>query len=699
MDIEKWPHLSTENTLVFVLVCSLVCFGATHQDETNGVSRTYVKEGEDAVLHCSSVESLENTVVDWENQNKKEVCLYDRGRHCEDRRDNQDEQYKGRVSLFYDELMNGNASLILSDTRIEDTGTYTCTLPHLSSGIQRSTIELIVGVSRTYVTEGENAVLHCSSVESLENTVVDWKNQNKEVFLYDGGWHYENGLYGQDEQYMGRASLFYNELKNGNASLILNNTRIEDTGNYTCILPRLSSGIQRSTVELIVGVSRTYVTEGEDAVLHCSSVESLENTVVDWKNQNKEVFLYDRGWHYENGLHGQDEQYMGRASLFYDELKNGNASLILINTRIEDTGTYTCIFPHLSSGIQRSTVELIVGVSRTYVKEGEDVVLHCSSGDNQSLKDSLISWKNINGKDLFLYELGHHTEDGWCCQDEQYRGRVSLFYDQLKNGNASMILRDTRIEDTGIYTCDLPGLSSGRQIFAMELIVERVLRNRIGLEKGASQAPVLKMVNVTEAGVELQCVVRGSSSKPSVEWQTCEGTSLNSEEPLVSETRGRYDTTLLVTVNETKTNCFRCVVKQEDIYHRIDTNIIVSEKLYEKKSSHDTQSSHSTVVLVGMFFAGVFTLVLLQLVLYLIFTRRRIRRSMEMMNVISSNMTSDQNIGNRITDTKNIRNDTVKTEEETEKEKRMPSDTSASASDPGAKRRKKSDFEYSKCRI
>nr|XP_043880214.1 butyrophilin-like protein 2 isoform X3 [Solea senegalensis] len=510
MDIEKWPHLSTENTLVFVLVCSLVCFGATHQDETNGVSRTYVKEGEDAVLHCSSVESLENTVVDWENQNKKEVCLYDRGRHCEDRRDNQDEQYKGRVSLFYDELMNGNASLILSDTRIEDTGTYTCTLPHLSSGIQRSTIELIVGVSRTYVTEGENAVLHCSSVESLENTVVDWKNQNKEVFLYDGGWHYENGLYGQDEQYMGRASLFYNELKNGNASLILNNTRIEDTGNYTCILPRLSSGIQRSTVELIVGVSTTYI------------------------------------------------------------------------------------------------------------KEGEDVVLNCSSGDNQSLKDSLISWKNINGKELFLYELGHHTEDGWCCQDEQYRGRVSLFYDELKNGNASLILRDTRIEDTGIYTCDLPGLSSGRQMSTMELIVKWVLRNRFGLEKGAAQAPVLKMVNVSEAGVELQCVVRGSSSKPSVEWQTCEGTSLNSEEPLVSETRGRYDTTLLVTVTETKTNCFRCMVKQEDIYHRIDINITLSEKLFEKKSCNVAQSCHSTDVLVGMFFAGVAALVLP--LLYLIFT-------------------------------------------------------------------------------
>ncbi|XP_058487978.1 butyrophilin subfamily 3 member A2-like isoform X2 [Solea solea] len=433
MVIEKWPHLSTENTLVFVLVCSLVCSGATHQDETNGVSRTYVTEGEDAVLHCSYGGSLENTVVDWENQNKKEVCLYDGGQHCEDRRDNQDEQYKGRASLFYDEL------------------------------------------------------------------------------------------------------------KNGNASLILNNTRIEDKGTYTCTLPRLSSGIQRSTVELIVSVSRTYVKEGEDAVLHCSSVESLKNMVVDWKNQNKEVFLYDRGWHYENRL---------------------------------------------------------------------------------------------------------------CCQDEQYKGRVSLFYDELKNRNASLILNDTRIEDTGIYTCDL---SSGRQIFTMELIVERVLRNRIGLEKGAVQAPDLKIVNVSEAGVELQCVVRGSSSKPSVEWQTCEGTSLNSEEPLVSETRGRYDTTLLVTVTETKTNCFRCVVKQEDIYHRIDTNITVSDKL-------------GTVVHLASWVSGVVTVtvvLLLALVLYLIIKKRISRRNMsrETEEMMKNFNTSEQNTHYERIDTKDMMNGSVKEEE------------------------------------
>ncbi|XP_058487980.1 butyrophilin subfamily 3 member A2-like isoform X4 [Solea solea] len=304
------------------------------------------------------------------------------------------------------------------------------------------------------------------------------------------------------------------------------------------------------------------------------------------------------------------------------------------------------------------------GVSRTYVTEGEDAVLHCSYGG--SLENTVVDWENQNKKEVCLYDGGQHCEDRRDNQDEQYKGRASLFYDELKNGNASLILNNTRIEDKGTYTCTLPRLSSGIQRSTVELIVKRVLRNRIGLEKGAVQAPVLEISDVSEAGVELQCVVRGSSSKPSVEWQTCEGTSLNSEEPLVSETRGRYDTTLLVTVTETKTNCFRCVVKQEDIYHRIDEEFIMPKKLFEKKSCH------STVVLVGMFFAGVIAvLLLLAVVLSLIFTRRRTQTgNMEkkmMMNVISSNMTSDQNIGNRSTDTKNITNGTDKTEEKTDR--------------------------------
>ncbi|XP_058487588.1 V-set domain-containing T-cell activation inhibitor 1-like [Solea solea] len=330
------------------------------------------------------------------------------------------------------------------------------------------------------------------------------------------------------------------------------------------------------------------------------------------------------------------------------------------------------------------------GVSRMYVKEGEDAVLHCSSVE--SLENTVVDWMNQDKKEVCLYKRGQHCDDSQAYQDEQYKGRVSLFYDKLKNGNASLILNDTRIEDTGNYTCILPHLSSGSQSSTIELFVERVYKNRFGLKEGAVHVPYLKIVKESEAGVVLQCVVRGSSSKPSVEWQTCEGTSLNSEEPLVSETRGRYDTTLLVTVNETKTNCFRCVVKQEDIYHRIDDNIIVSEKLFEKKSCNVIQDrvaedrvtpGSDAGLLVGVWFSGVVSLAFLlglARALYLIIKSRKQRLNVK--NVENGNQremehkTSDQNIGNGRTDTKNMRNGTVKTE----KEKLMSSDSSASAS-------------------
>uniref|UniRef100_A0A8C9Y4P4 Immunoglobulin-like beta-sandwich domain-containing protein n=1 Tax=Sander lucioperca TaxID=283035 RepID=A0A8C9Y4P4_SANLU len=60
-----------------------------------------------------------------------------------------------------------------------------------------------------------------------------------------------------------------------------------------------------------------------------------------------EVFLYDGGSHYNNGLDGQSEEFKGRVSHFPDELKDGNASIIIRNTTLVDSGDYTCYFPNL----------------------------------------------------------------------------------------------------------------------------------------------------------------------------------------------------------------------------------------------------------------------------------------------------------------------------------------------------------------
>lgn len=114
------------------------------------------------------------------------------------------------------------------------------------------------------VEEGSAAVLPCalSSKQDISNDLFDWKKGRQEVFMYDAGDHYNNRPSGQDGQFKGRVSHLEEELKHGNASIRINNTRVSDSGNYTCLFPRLNP--QRTfSVQLFVSecfyLNQTYV--------------------------------------------------------------------------------------------------------------------------------------------------------------------------------------------------------------------------------------------------------------------------------------------------------------------------------------------------------------------------------------------------------------------------------------------------------
>lgn len=102
------------------------------------------------------------------------------------------------------------------------------------------------------------------------------------------------------------------------------------------------------------------MTEGSDVILPCSlsSEQNLEGGIFSWKKDASEVFLYDAGHHVNNADMGQDERFKGRVSHFADQLKLGNASIMIHKVTLADRGTYTCSFPHLGSS---HSVELVVG--------------------------------------------------------------------------------------------------------------------------------------------------------------------------------------------------------------------------------------------------------------------------------------------------------------------------------------------------
>ncbi|KAM9431492.1 butyrophilin-like protein 8 isoform 6-T6 [Salvelinus alpinus] len=124
---------------------------------------------------------------------------------------------------------------------------------------------------------------------------------------------------------------------------------------------------------------------GGDVILPCflrPSRSAVEES-VEWQRpvlEPKEVHLYrDRGD--DNVL--QNPSYIGRTSLFSEELKNGNVSLKLTNVKLSDAGNYTCYTPTL--GHQKTTIELYVGGAAPWPwlsivdTKDKEVVLRCEA--------------------------------------------------------------------------------------------------------------------------------------------------------------------------------------------------------------------------------------------------------------------------------------------------------------------------------
>ncbi|XP_045932023.1 immunoglobulin superfamily member 11-like isoform X2 [Micropterus dolomieu] len=110
------------------------------------------------------------------------------------------------------------------------------------------------------------------------------------------------------------------------------------------------------------------------------------------------------------------------------------------------------------------------------VKKGSDVILPCSFSSKEDIMSKLFDWRKDGEKEIFFYDGRVHSNIGRSGQDEQFKGRVSHFQDELKYGNASIIIRNTKLTDSGHYTCDFPDLQQ-RQRFHIELVVGRVLKD------------------------------------------------------------------------------------------------------------------------------------------------------------------------------------------------------------------------------
>ncbi|XP_045898839.1 V-set domain-containing T-cell activation inhibitor 1-like, partial [Micropterus dolomieu] len=95
------------------------------------------------------------------------------------------------------------------------------------------------------------------------------------------------------------------------------------------------------------------------------------------------------------------------------------------------------------------------------VKAGEDATLQCQSHRGADIE--VIKWIRSDPKsDGFVFYLSPDQINGEY-QNSLFQGRVELQDPEKKNGDASVILKNVNINDTGTYECWIGVKNSGRR--------------------------------------------------------------------------------------------------------------------------------------------------------------------------------------------------------------------------------------------
>uniref|UniRef100_A0A665THT9 Ig-like domain-containing protein n=1 Tax=Echeneis naucrates TaxID=173247 RepID=A0A665THT9_ECHNA len=175
---------------------------------------------------------------------------------------------------------------------------------------------------------------------------------------------------------------------------------------------------------------------------------------------------------------------------------------------------------------------------------GNDVMLPCSLG--MDIRSHSFDWAK-DGLKVFVYTKSGYYLD----MDKRFMERISHFKNQLQSGNASIMIQNTTMADSGNYTCNFPKLPQGQKTFHVELVV------------AVSPKPLISIGDITGVGVELKCRVGGAFPKPTLQWLDGDRNPLPAKGPLVLERGGCYNVTLQTVVTSPQQFC--CVSKQANI--------------------------------------------------------------------------------------------------------------------------------------
>ncbi|XP_060759432.1 butyrophilin subfamily 2 member A2-like isoform X2 [Neoarius graeffei] len=199
---------------------------------------------------------------------------------------------------------------------------------------------------------------------------------------------------------------------------------------------------------------------------------------------------------------------------------------------------------------------------------GEDLVLPCFLKPSTSAVDMTVEWMRLEE----VASLVHLYKDHKDRNEEQaqpYRGRTSLFKEELQKGNASLKLSALRFSDEGEYKCLIEDKSWYDDI-TVHITVE-----------AQGSHPVIMMESYDHSGgINLVCESRGWKPEPEVVWLDREGAALPAEDTQTHRDTETFSVKRHITVYDySDSNRYYCRLLQE--HHMMETEVIINRKVFD----------------------------------------------------------------------------------------------------------------------
>ncbi|XP_058250580.1 butyrophilin subfamily 1 member A1-like [Hemibagrus wyckioides] len=149
-------------------------------------------------------------------------------------------------------------------------------------------------------------------------------------------------------------------------------------------------------------------------------------------------------------------------------------------------------------------------------------------------------------------------------QAQAYKGRTSLFKEELQKGNASLKLSALQVSDAGKYVCHIEDKSWIHEVPVYVTVA--VLGSH----------PVITVESYDNSGgINLVCDSRGWNPEPQVQWLDREGVILTAEDTQIHRDTEGFSLKSHITVFDySDSNRFYCRLQQK--HHMIETHIIIN---------------------------------------------------------------------------------------------------------------------------